>query len=443
MNQGKRAILADLLHYRKTRPGRFWASTGVACTALFGMVAAFGTAPDTVMLNVAQKDYVEELRFGAETVPFHEHTKFVREEQIRRGDTAARLFSRLGTDGPETVAALSVLPGADALFRQIVPGKVVTARIDRDGQLLSLIFPLGGPQNQALFVQRKENTYSITEKPLVLDIQVVMQSATIQSSLFGATDSAGIPDSIATQLAEIFSADIDFHRDLRRGDRFSVTYESIRTSGQAIRSGRILAAEFHYAGKSFKAVWFGDDQGNGGYYTPDGQSLRKAFLRSPLEFSRVTSGFTISRFHPVLNKWRAHKGVDYAAPIGTRIRSTADGIVDFVGSQGGYGKVVVLKHQGRYSTLYGHLSGFASGLKVGRRVAQGEIIAYSGATGLASGPHLHYEFRVDGVHKNPLTVALPGTPPLPPQQLSQFRQTASREMARIDMIREFDLNALD
>ncbi|QDX82254.1 hypothetical protein B9N43_13965 [Denitratisoma sp. DHT3] len=443
MNQEKRAILADLLHYRETRPARFWASIGVASTMIFGMVAAFGTAPDTVLTHVAQKDYVEELKFGAAPENPALDAEFVREEQIRRGDTAASLFSRLGMDGPATVSALSVLPGADVLFRQIAPGKTVTARIDRDGLLQSLVFPLNSNQGLALFVQRQGNTFTFTQKSVAVDTQVVMKSATIQSSLFGATDAADIPDSVATQLADIFSGDIDFHRDLRRGDRFSVVYESISAAGKPIRMGRILAAEFTNAGKQFSAIWFGDAQGSGGYYSPDGRSLRKAFLRSPLEFSRVTSGFTASRFHPVLQRWRAHKGVDYAAPPGTRVRATADGVVAFAGNQGGYGKVVILKHQTRYSTLYGHLSGFAAGLKAGRRVAQGEVIAYTGATGLASGPHLHYEFRVDGSHKNPLTVALPGAPPLAPQQLAKFRQVAALELTRINKIREFDLTALD
>ncbi|TWO79755.1 hypothetical protein CBW56_13520 [Denitratisoma oestradiolicum] len=443
MKQQKRAILADLLRYRETRPGPFWASTGVAAVAIFGMVAAFGTASETISTPIIQKSYVEELGVAVTALHSASAGEFVREEQIRRSDTATTLFSRLGVDDTATLSTLRALPGADMLFRQIVPGKTVTALADRDGVLQSLVFPLAGNQARALFVQRMGDTFSITEKAIPLDTQVIMKSGEIRHSLFGATDDAGIPDAVATQLADIFSGDIDFHRDLQRGDRFSVVYESISSMGKQIRAGRILAAEFINEGRQYKAVWFGDGQHGGGYYTPDGRSLRKAFLRSPLEFSRVTSGFTSARFHPVLNKWRAHKGVDYGAPVGTRVRATANGSIEFVGNRGGYGKVVILRHQGHYSTLYGHLSGFAAGMKVGRHISQGEVIAYTGATGLASGPHLHYEFRVDGIHKNPLTVALPEAPALTPDQLATFRQTASRELARVDMIRDFNLTALD
>lgn len=444
MNQQKRAILADLLRHREARPGPFWAATGVATIAVFGMVAAFGTASETISNSIIQKSYVEELGIAATDISSASAGEFVREEQIRRSDTAATLFSRLGVDDTTTLAALRALPGADILFRQIVPGKTVTARVDRDGVLQSLVFPLAGNQARALFVQRMGDTFRITENAVPLNTQVIMKSGEIRHSLFGATDDAGIPDAVATQLADIFSGDIDFHRDLQRGDRFSVVYESINTMGKPVRTGRILAAEFINEDRQYKAVWFGDEQhGSGGYYTPDGRSLRKAFLRSPLEFSRVTSGFTSARFHPVLNKWRAHKGVDYGAPVGTRVRATASGVIEFVGNQGGYGKVVILRHQGHYSTLYGHLSGFSAGMKAGRRVSQGDVIAYTGATGLASGPHLHYEFRVDGIHKNPLTVALPEAPALTPEQLAAFRQATSRELARVDMIRDFNLTSLD
>jgi murein DD-endopeptidase MepM/ murein hydrolase activator NlpD len=316
--------------------------------------------------------------------------------------------------------------------------------------LQTLIFPLNGGKDQALVVERRADGngggFAATEQALTLETQVVMQTAEIRHSLFGASDAAGIPDAVATQLADIFGGDIDFHRDLRRGDRFAVIYESVNHLGRPVRSGRILAAEFVNNGKAYRAAWFADPdggQGSGGYYTAEGKNIRKAFLRSPLEFSRITSGFSSARFHPVLQKWRAHKGVDYGAPTGTRVKATGDAVVEYVGVQGGYGKVVILRHQNRYTTLYGHLSGFASGLRKGNRVGQGDVIGFVGATGLASGPHLHYEFRVNDVHQNPLAMALPSAPPLAPQQIGLFRTQTGAHLARIDLIRGFNLAQAD
>jgi murein DD-endopeptidase MepM/ murein hydrolase activator NlpD len=251
-----------------------------------------------------------------------------------------------------------------------------------------------------------------------------------------------MPDSIATQMADIFGGDIDFHRDLRRGDHFSVVYEMHFSHWQPARSGRILAAEFVNNGKAFSAIWYESKDGQG-YYTAEGKNIRKAFLRSPLEFSRVTSGFTSSRFHPILQTWRAHKGVDYGAPVGTRVKATGDGIVEFVGKQGGYGNLVILRHQGRFTTHYGHLNGFASGIRKGIRVSQGDIIGYVGKTGWATGPHLHYEFRINEVHQNPLAVALPSAPPLGQHQMAEFKLHAEPLAYRLDRVRGLNLALLD
>jgi murein DD-endopeptidase MepM/ murein hydrolase activator NlpD len=205
----------------------------------------------------------------------------------------------------------------------------------------------------------------------------------------------------------------------------------------------VLSAEFVNQGKAYQTVYFEYAEGNGGYYTPDGKSLRKQFLRSPLEFSRITSGFTTARFHPVLQTWRAHKGVDYGAPTGTGVRATADGVVDIAGRQGGYGNVVVLRHQGKYTTWYGHLSGFAKGVTRGKRVSQGDIIGYVGATGLATGPHLHYEFRINDVHQNPLNVAMPTTPPITADQKHRFEQISRPHVLRLGLLRSTNLARLD
>jgi murein DD-endopeptidase MepM/ murein hydrolase activator NlpD len=367
---------------------------------------------------------------------------FVREERIQRGDTVASVLARLGVHDEQAMAFLRAHPDTQAVFRQLRPGKVVSARTGEFGELQTLVFPLNGTTDDALFVERQDNLFQASTQALRLDTQVFMKSGEIRSSLFGATDAVGLPDSVATQMAEIFGGDIDFHRDLRRGDRFSVIYEVLYHQGQPVRTGRILAAEFVNDGKAFRAVWFEGKDGQG-YYTPEGKNIRKAFLRSPLEFSRITSGFTASRFHPILQTWRAHKGVDYGAPIGTRVKATGDGIVEFAGRQGGYGNLVVLRHQGRYTTHYGHLNGFAPGVRKGTRVSQGDVIGYVGKSGWATGPHLHYEFRINDVHQNPLAVALPSAPPLGPAQMVAFLTHAEPLSLRLDHMRGLDLALLD
>jgi len=411
------------------------------------MVAAFGTVADYRFDDVSQTSLIEQLAVSPLPAPADDGPHFfLREEKVQRGDTAADLLRRLGVDDQLAIDFLRTDKSAQAIYRQLSPGKNLTARTNAAGELQTLIFPLNGGKDMGLVVERKENSFVAKEQPLNLESRVVFKSAEVRHSLFGAADAAGIPDAIATQLADVFGGDIDFHRDLRKGDRFSVVYESVSHHGRAVRSGRILAAEFVNNGKAYRAAWFSDSsvgENTGGYYTADGKNIRKAFLRSPLEFSRITSGFTTARFHPVLQKWRAHKGIDYGAPTGTRIKATGDGVVESVGTLGGYGKAVVLRHQSRYSTLYGHMSAFAPGLRKGGRVAQGEIIGFVGATGLASGPHLHYEFRINDVHQNPLAVVLPPAPPLDAHQLAVFRTSTAEHLARIDMIRDFNLAQAD
>jgi len=409
------------------------------------MVAAFGTVTDSRLADIPTQQVIEQLALPPLAAAADADQSFLREERVQRGDTVMGLLQRLGVDDAAAVGFLKGNATAQSLFRQLSPGKNLTARTGPQGQLQSLVFPLNGGKDRALVIDRQGDQFSASEQVLPLDTQVVMKTAEIRYSLFGASDAAGIPDAVATQLADIFGGDIDFHRDLRKGDRFAVVYESVNYLGRSVRSGRILAAEFVNNGKTFRAAWFADPSGgaSGGYYTADGKNIRKAFLRSPLEFSRITSGFTSARFHPVLQKWRAHKGVDYGAPTGTRVKATGDGIVEYLGVKGGYGKVVVLRHQNRYTTLYGHLSGFASGLRKGNRVGQGDVIGFVGATGLASGPHLHYEFRVNDVHQNPLAMALPSAPPLMPQQLGAFRAQTGAYLARLDLIRGFDLAQAD
>jgi murein DD-endopeptidase MepM/ murein hydrolase activator NlpD len=269
--------------------------------------------------------------------------------------------------------------------------------------------------------------------PLPVDVQWRQASAEIRSSLFGAADAAGLPDAVTLQLAEIFGGDIDFLRDLRQGDRFTVVYESRQVDGEVVAAGRVVAAEFVNGGKSFTAFLWRDADGRESYYALDGSPRRQAFLRSPLEFSRVTSGFSGARLHPILRVARAHLGTDYAAPAGTPVRATANGRVTFAGSQGGYGNVVHLQHQGAFSTVYAHLSRFGAQVKSGAHVAQGDVVGYVGQTGWATGPHLHYEFRVGGVHRNPQTVALPSALPLSPDERTAFAAATAPAVEQLEL----------
>ena len=436
-------ILTQARRLSDAKPWSFWALVGVAGASLFGMVAAFGTAPTSAEIVPMLHPVLENLGRPAIDPIDASADVYVREERIQRGDTVAALLARLGADGDETLAYLRSEPKADPIFRQMSPGKAVTAKISRDGALLSLTFPLNGGRDQALAIERDEsNQYRISEQAMPLETHVLMKSAEIRHSLFGATDAAGIPDSVATQLADIFGGDIDFGRDIRKGDRFSVIYESISHLGKVVRTGRILAAEFVNDGHTYRVVWFEGSDGKSGYYTADGKNIRKTFLRSPLEFSRVTSGFG-SRFHPVLKERRAHRGVDFGAPIGTRVRATGDGIVEVAGRQGGYGNLVILRHQSQYQTVYGHLNGFAASVRKGTRVSQGDVIGYVGTTGISTGPHLHYEFRVNGVHRNPLAMVLPAAPPLAADQMVRFRDSTQGVLARLDEIRSTNLALLD
>lgn len=405
----------------------------------FGVVAAFGIAPDTIVETVPVNNIVEELNLPALTPAADSSSTFTREERIQRGDTVASLLARLQIDDPEALQLLRNNKQAKALY-QLVPGKTVRATTTADGGLVNLRYLNGG---NLLAIDRNGAGYTIKEEPARLEQRVLMISAQIRNSLFGATDAAGLPDPVATQIADIFSTDIDFHRDLRKGDRFSVVYEMFYHHGEPVKTGRVLSAEFINQGKAYQAVYFQYTDGQGGYYTLDGKNLRKQFLRSPLEFSRITSGFTNARFHPVLQTWRAHKGVDYGAPTGTRVKAAGDGVVEFSGRHGGYGNLIVLHHQSKFTTYYGHLSGFAKGLRKGKRVMQGDVIGYVGATGLATGPHLHYEFRVNDVSQNPSRIAMPSAPPITPGQKPEFEQNAKSYAQRLDLLRGTNLARLD
>jgi murein DD-endopeptidase MepM/ murein hydrolase activator NlpD len=405
----------------------------------FSVVAAFGISPDTLVDKVTFNTVIEELTLPVLPQAPDSEPGFIREERIQRGDTVASLLARLQIDDAEASQILRNNPQARALY-QLIPGKVVRANATADGKLVSLRYLNG---NNLVSVDRTGNELVVKQDAVRLERRELMKSAEIRNSLFGATDAAGLPDSVATQIAEIFSTDIDFHRDLRKGDRFSVVYEVFYDRGEPVKYGRVLTAEFVNQGKAYTAVYFNYSENEGGYYTADGKNLRKQFLRSPLEFSRITSGFSTARFHPVLQTWRAHKGIDYGAPTGTRVKATADGVVEMTGRSGGYGNVVVLRHQTKYTTWYGHLSGIANGLRKGQRVSQGDVIGFVGSTGLATGPHLHYEFRMNDVHQNPLNVAMPAALPISPELKPKFEQTAKLYIERLNLLRTTNLARLD
>jgi murein DD-endopeptidase MepM/ murein hydrolase activator NlpD len=322
-----------------------------------------------------------------------------------------------------------------------VPGRTVKAVTTDEGRLLSLKYT--APDGQELFAQRQgEDKLAIARHPLSLQPRLAMGSGVIKNSLFQAIDEAGLDEEIAIQIAEILSGEIDFHRDLQPGDRFSVVYEALYHGAEFVRAGRVVGVEFVNSGRSVRAVSFANGNGQITFYSEDGKNLRKTFLRSPIEFSRITSGFTSARFHPVLATWRAHRGVDYGAPQGTRVRATADGVVRLAGKMSGYGNVVVLHHPNGYQTLYGHLSGFAKDLRAGAHVSQSDVIGFVGMTGLATGPHLHYELRVNGTHRDPLKIATPPAPGISATTRPEFIAATRPLLERLDLIRGANIAAL-
>ncbi len=272
-----------------------------------------------------------------------------------------------------------------------------------------------------------------------METRLAYASGTIDSSLFAAGQKAGLSDTVVMQLAAIFGWDVDFALDIRHGDSFTVLYEQQYLDGEKLADGNIIAAEFINQGTAYNAIRFTDPSGNGGYYTPAGLSMRKAFLRSPVDFYRISSRFQRERLNPVLHIRRPHLGVDYAAPTGTPIKAAGDGKIIFRGRKGGYGNVIIIQHTGVYRTLYGHMSRFRGGLSVGSHVRQGQVIGYVGMTGLATGPHLHYEFLVNGTHRNPLTVKLPNASPIAAKYRAAFEAQAKTLMARLDTVKRTTL----
>lgn len=420
---------------------RFRLRTLVALSSLplFGVVAAFGLAPDTNTRDITPETVIEAITLPA-LVSAGDPGTFERESVIQPGDTLANALSRLKIDDLE-IQRLLATDAVRQLSSSIRVGRRIQATTTQDGQLQAIQFERSGAP--ALMVSRQGDSFASAESSELLETRVVMRSGRILSSLYGATDSAGIPDKIANQMAETFSTSLDFREDLRRGDTFSVIYTVDYRNGEPIATGKLLAAEFVNAGKPYRVVLFRDSSGREGYYTPEGESLKRGFLRSPLEFSRVTSSFSNSRKHPVYGFHRAHTGVDFGAPTGTRVKATGDATVKFAGRKGGYGNLVILRHPNGYETYYAHLSAFASGIRSGRAVTQGQVIAYVGSTGASTGPHLHYEVRIAGKPQNPMAIKLPGSPSLAVAQRTQFLQQTSDWSGKLALLRNTNLAALD
>jgi len=348
---------------------------------------------------------------------------------IRSGDSLSALFKRNQLN-PRDLHDIMQLPIASEVLRKVLPGRQLSFSLDGHGQLQAIRYEQDALNS--LVIQRDGGQFVAKQisKPVVTREQ--FGSATITSSLFAAGQSAGLPDSVIMELANIFGYDIDFVLDLRAGDQFALAYEERLVDGTPVSPGPILAAEFVNQGERYRAVRYVDSSGRASYFTPDGKSLRKAFLRAPVPFSRVSSNFNLARKHPILNKIRAHKGVDYGAPAGTPIYAAGDGRVSFIGIKGGYGRLVALQHGNQYTTHYAHLSRYAKGLRAGSRVRQGEIIGYVGASGLATAPHLHYEFLVNGVHRNPRTVPLPQAEPVAAAERDRFIAAIQGPLLRLD-----------
>ena len=337
---------------------------------------------------------------------------------VGRNDTLDGIFTRMALDKTD-LAAIRNLPGIRQSLDFLRPGDAIGLTRSNAGAIETLTRKVS--ETQTLKVVREPAGFAaeIIENP----VQTRRRTATavIDSSLFQAAESAAISDAVALKIAAVFAWDIDFVLDIREGDRFTAVYEQVYQDGKYLRDGDLLAAEFVNGGRVYRALRYTADDGTSGYYTPDGHPLRKAFLRAPVDFTRISSGFNTARLHPILNTIRGHLGTDYAAPTGTPVHAAGDGRVSFAGVRGGYGNAVILTHGGGISTLYGHLSRFAKGLRSGSHVNQGQIIGYVGMTGLATGPHLHYEYLIDGVHRNPQTVRLPGAKPLEAAVLQRFR----------------------
>ena len=428
---GQKSLLDTLTRHPKRIAG------SLAVLLLGTGVTAFGVAPlapDAADLPVHEiVEVVQALPRQAQIDALLDHQfNLYRTEVTRSSDTAETLLRRLNIDDADAAAFLRIDGNARSLLIGRA-GKTVTAETTDDQRLLKLSMRWAtddDTQFKRLVISRNGTAFTSRIESAPYTISTRMASGNIRSSLFAATDDANIPDAVATQMVSIFSGDIDFQRSLRKGDHFSVFYETLEADGESIKTGKVLSTEFVNNGKTFQAMWFNDSAQvasankapKGAYYSLDGQSLRKAYLASPVAFSRISSGFKM-RFHPILQTWRNHLGVDYASPTGTPVRSIGDGVVDFAGVQNGFGNVIFINHKAGHTTVYAHLSRI--NVKRGERISQGQNIGAVGSTGWATGPHLHFEFRVNGQQQDPILLAQQSESiPLSAKSMPAFKQLA-------------------
>jgi murein DD-endopeptidase MepM/ murein hydrolase activator NlpD len=410
---------------------RRWLVAGMGLPLLAATVAAIllaraptDTAPPSLDLNAVVATTAAPVA-AAPTVDDPDSV----EVTVQRHDTLDRIFRSVGLDGA-ALAELRARPEVRKALDVLRPGDIITLT-HLDGALLSLNRQIS--DTLTLSIARSDDGYAVNYIENPLETQTATRHARIDSSLFQAGQDAGMSaPTIMTLATQIFGWDIDFALDIREGDEFNVVYEQKYRDGKYVSDGRILAADFVNQGKTHRAVWFESQDGTvKGYFTPDGKGMRQAFLRAPLDFTRISSAFNSRRLHPILGIIRAHKGTDYAAPTGTPIWAAGEGRVTFAGRKGGYGNVVVIDHGKGIETVYGHMSRFGKSLRAGRRVQQGETIGYVGMTGLATGPHLHYEYLVNGAQKNPATIPLPRTA-IPSRYVAEFRNQSAAELAKLE-----------
>lgn len=382
-----------------------------------GAVAAVAVAPATDTAPPSLRLVIEQVALAAPAAAIEDAgitpIRISQSEVVNRGETVSSLLSRLGANDPQLVQFISTDRVARRLL-QLQPGRTVSAEIDDIGVVHRLQYRHGnleidGKPPLRVTIARENGRLVAIEQPVAVDRGIEARSAEVRTTLFAATDSAGIPDVVATRAADILSNSINLRKDLQRGARLRVVYETLREADSLDLPvpGRVLALELQSGSLRHEAVWFEHDDGRGAYYNFAGHSLVRSFLREPIQYTRVTSGFSGARLHPLFRDVRAHTGTDFAAPVGTKVRSVADGIVDFAGYNGGYGRTVIISHPGKITTLYAHLNNFGDGISKGARVTQGQVIGAVGMTGWTTGPHLHYEFRVGGRHIDPMRASLP------------------------------------
>lgn len=427
--QPGRPLLTVRMH---TSPGkRLTSAIGAAFSV--ATLTAFAVAPLTEEPPPHAR-IIEPVTLKPEAIPTPGSGTFLRQVKIARGETLASLMRKFGQQDPG-LAELTDFIRRNPVARKmqtLVPGRSVHAELDSNNRIQKISYPLpaakAGKTPQRLQLSLKHGKWTAHVEDYPLERRLVTRSAKVATTLFAATDAAGIPSSVTARIADIFSSDIDFHRDVRKGDLLRLVYEMFvdPESVSDGQPGRILAIEYLSGDKRLDALWFERADGSGDYYSFDGQAMKRRFLRSPLEYTRISSGFSLGRRHPVFRDWRVHKGVDYAAPTGTKIRTVGDGIVEYIGNQRGYGKVIIIKHDDTQSTLYAHMNRFASKLRLGDTVKQGQVIGEVGQTGWATGPHLHFEFQVNGKQIDPTTMLPQPVQPLDAESQHKLRASADK-----------------